>query len=80
MKAAPISLLRLQPGSRGRIFHLNTLPPLLKSRLSDLGVEEGIEVTFKRRLPFGGPVTIDVAGQLIGIRYGDAFGIEVMPL
>lgn len=80
MAVEQIALLQLRPGTKGRIFQLNRLSPLLRSRLSDLGVEEGMDVMLKRRLPFGGPITIEASGQLIGIRQDDAARIGVLPL
>ncbi|WP_237690828.1 FeoA family protein [Paenibacillus caui] len=77
MNQERIALDQLRPGNSARIFQMDLVAPLLKSRLSDLGVEEGTAIKIKSRIPFGGPITLEAAGQLIGIRQSDAARIEV---
>jgi ferrous iron transport protein A len=49
----------------------------LKRRMTDMGIVEGAEVSLKGIMPFGGPIMIEVGGQLITIRRKDAESIEV---
>ncbi|MBO8170312.1 MAG: ferrous iron transport protein A [Bacillaceae bacterium] len=50
---------------------------LVRRRLLDLGLKEGSRVRIYQKMPFGGPVVIQGAGQFVGIRYADAGTIEV---
>ncbi|MCJ8013318.1 ferrous iron transport protein A [Paenibacillus sp. KQZ6P-2] len=70
-------LLSLQPGATGSIYAIHDMNPILRRRLYDLGVHEGSVVSMKQRGPFGGPVTLECNGQLLGIRVKEARGIEV---
>ncbi|WP_110933631.1 FeoA family protein [Paenibacillus bouchesdurhonensis] len=71
-------LLHLKPGASGCIQHFGNIDPMLKQRLADLGVTEGSYVTVKRYCPWGGPVTLESGGQLLGIRKQQASYIEVV--
>ncbi|WP_246187853.1 FeoA family protein [Paenibacillus tengchongensis] len=51
--------------------------PILRRRLADLGVSEGVVVRLKGRGPFLGPVTLECNGQLFAIRRKEASRIEV---
>ncbi|WP_019639371.1 FeoA family protein [Paenibacillus fonticola] len=70
-------LLKLQPGESGCIRHFGHMDPILKQRLADLGVTEGADITIMRYSFWGGPVTLECGGQLIGIRKHQAAHIEV---
>ncbi|MDR0268823.1 FeoA family protein [Paenibacillus sp.] len=70
-------LLNLQPGTIGSIYAIKEMNPILRRRLYDLGVHEGSVVSMKQRGPFGGPVTLECNGQLLGIRLKEAREIEV---
>ncbi|GIO31546.1 MULTISPECIES: FeoA family protein [Paenibacillus] len=73
----PTPLLDLQPGATGSIYAINQMNPILRRRLSDLGVHEGSVISMKQRGPFRGPVTLECNGQLFGIRLKEAKEIEV---
>lgn len=71
-------LLKLEPGASGCIRNFGKMDTLLKQRLADLGVTEGARVTVKSYCPWGGPVTLESNGQLLGIRKQQASHIEVV--
>lgn len=77
MMNEPTSLIDLQPGSSGSIYAIKEMNPILRQRLYDLGVHEGSIVSMKQRGPFGGPITLECNGQLLGIRQKEAREIEV---
>ncbi|GAA0133517.1 hypothetical protein YSY43_03570 [Paenibacillus sp. YSY-4.3] len=71
-------LLHLKAGTSGCIRNFGGIDPMLKQRLADLGVTEGSNITIIRYCPWGGPVTLDCGGQLLGIRKQQAAHIEVV--
>ncbi|WP_379132764.1 ferrous iron transport protein A [Paenibacillus sp. sgz500958] len=77
MASISCSLLHLQPGSTGLIHKIEGMDPVLRRRLADLGVSEGVVVRIKGKGPFRGPVTIECNGQLFAIRRREASRIEV---
>lgn len=60
-----------------RILNLGNVSPIVKKRMNDLGLIEGVEISLYRVLPFKGPVIVDCQGQTISFRYNDAKCIEV---
>jgi len=77
MASDSCSLLYLQPGSTGLIYKIEGMNPILRRRLADLGVSEGVSVRLKGKGPFLGPVTLECNGQLFAIRRKEASRIEV---
>ncbi|MBW4084019.1 ferrous iron transport protein A [Paenibacillus sp. S150] len=69
--------MRLQPGSTGSIVRIEGMNPILRRRLADLGVSEGVRVRLKGKGPFLGPITLECNGQLFAIRRKEASKIEV---
>ncbi|MGE7612071.1 MULTISPECIES: FeoA family protein [unclassified Paenibacillus] len=51
--------------------------PVLRRRLADLGVSEGVNIRLKGKGPFWGPITLECNGQLFAIRRKEASLIEV---
>lgn len=70
-------LSNLVKGKQGIIIGIDHLNEKLKRRMRDLGVVEGAAVSLKGIMPFGGPIMIEVGGNLISIRRKDAESIEV---
>ena len=70
-----MDLTNLKPGHKAWIKDIAGVSGQLKRRLIDLGVMEGAEIIIQRALPFGGPLTIEMGGQWIGIRRSDAKNI-----
>lgn len=70
-------LSNLVKGKRGKITGIVHDNDKLKRRMTDMGVVEGAEVSLKGIMPFGGPIMIEVGGNLITIRRKDAASIEV---
>jgi ferrous iron transport protein A len=60
-----------------RIINMESVSPVVRRRLLDMGIMEGTLVQLKRSLPFGGPCMIEAEGQWIGIRRSDADNIRV---
>lgn len=52
MASTSCSLLRLQPGSTGCIHKIEGINPILRRRLADLGVSEGVSIRLKGKGPF----------------------------
>lgn len=77
MAAAPFSLMQLQLGTTGSIHRIEGIDPILRRRLADLGVAEGVTICLKGKAPFFGPVTLECNGQLFAIRRKEASRIEV---
>ncbi|MEK4877813.1 MULTISPECIES: FeoA family protein [Paenibacillus] len=77
MASTSCSLLRLQPGSTGYIYKIEGINPILRRRLADLGVSEGVSIRLKGKGPFLGPITLECNGQLFAIRRKEASLIEV---
>ncbi|KUP26075.1 FeoA family protein [Paenibacillus sp. DMB5] len=77
MASTSCSLLRLQPGTTGSIYRIEGMNPILRRRLADLGVSEGVMISLKGKGPFMGPITLECNGQLFAIRRKDASRIEV---
>lgn len=71
-------LADLKPGCKGWIKDLTAVNELLRCRLIDLGIMEGTEIRVKQKLPFGGPLTIEAGGQLLGIRRIEAKKIRLV--
>ncbi|KAA1187383.1 ferrous iron transport protein A [Paenibacillus sp. B2(2019)] len=71
------SLLQLQPGAAGNIHKIEGMNPVLRRRLADLGVSEGVNIRLKGKGPFWGPITLECNGQLFAIRRKEASLIEV---
>ncbi|WP_138493440.1 FeoA family protein [Paenibacillus pinistramenti] len=72
-------LADIKPGCKARITNMESLNEMVRRRLMDLGVADGVSVRMKRILPFGGPVAVEAGGQWIGLRRCDARRIEVAP-
>jgi ferrous iron transport protein A len=71
-----LSLSNLQPGNRAII---RTLPQeqLLATRLREMGLLCGTEVTYVRKAPLGDPLEIKVRGYSLSLRLKDAVAIHV---
>ncbi|WP_239004744.1 FeoA family protein [Paenibacillus tepidiphilus] len=77
MASTSCSLLHLKPGSSCSISKIEGMNPILRRRLADLGVSEGVVVRLKGKGPFLGPITLECNGQLFAIRRKEASRIEV---
>lgn len=67
----------LKEGEKAKILDTSRIDCLVRRRLLDLGITEGVEVCIKCFMPFGGPVMVESCGQCIGIRRKEAIQIEV---
>lgn len=67
----------LKHGEKARIRDFSKLTDLVRRRLIDMGIYEGVEVRLKSVMPFGGPCMIETFGQCVGIRRNEAATIRV---
>ncbi|WP_442601270.1 FeoA family protein [Paenibacillus sp. KN14-4R] len=72
-----MKLIDIPVGHSVRITDVTTLNNLVKRRLMDLGIMEGVIISLKKALPFGGPCTIESNGQWVAIRRSEACQIAV---
>ncbi|MGC8229183.1 FeoA family protein [Pseudobacillus badius] len=70
-------LSELGRGEKAKIVDLFNIDQMVKRRLLDFGIMEGIEVQLKQRMPFKGPFMLDYCGQCLGIRHQEAARIEI---
>lgn len=63
-----------------RITDLADVSDLVRRRLSDMGIVEGVSVSLKKKLPFRGPCTIESNGMWVAIRHIEAIRIGVEAL
>ncbi len=70
-------LSNLVKGKCGKITEIVHLNENLIRRMTDMGVVEGADISLRDTMPFGGPMMIEVGGNLITIRRKDAASIEV---
>ncbi|WP_458414344.1 FeoA family protein [Schinkia sp. CFF1] len=70
-------LAELKQGEKARIQDFSKLSDLVRRRLIDMGIYEGVEVSLKCNMPFGGPYMIETFGQCVGIRRNEATTIRV---
>ncbi|MBM3856649.1 MAG: ferrous iron transport protein A [Verrucomicrobia bacterium] len=66
----------LQPGERAIV---KTLPQdqLLSTRLREMGLLSGTEITYIRKAPLGDPLEIKIRGYSLSLRLKDAATISV---
>ncbi|MDO7907978.1 FeoA domain-containing protein [Paenibacillus sp. JX-17] len=60
-----------------KVMDLERVNDLVRHRLYDMGIMEGTMICLRKKLPFGGPCTIETNGQWIAIRHKEAQGIQV---
>jgi ferrous iron transport protein A len=72
-----MAMTQLQSGDRAKIVDLSRVSELVRRRLLDMGVTEGVEVCLKCTMPLGGPFMIESCGQCLGIRRSEAMRIQV---
>jgi Fe2+ transport system protein FeoA len=65
------SLDRLKPGHNGKIVSLKAQGKL-RTRLLDMGLVTGSEVTMIRKAPLGDPLEIEVKGYSLSLRKSEA--------
>jgi ferrous iron transport protein A len=53
------------------------VPPLLRQRLTELGLRHGAQVEVLRRAPLGGPVALRVGGGRLALRRAQAEQVGV---
>lgn len=66
------------PGIKARVTEL-LIKPAFKKRFLDLGMLPGTVVEVVRKIPFGGPMIIQVRGYQVGIRASEAKEVVIEP-
>ena len=74
-----MTLAELKEGESAVILSL-ALPAKIKKRFYDLGLTEGVGITFSGKAPSGDPVKINLRDFCLAIRKCDAARIEVEKL
>ena len=71
----------LEPGQRAVVRRVPDGDPALLRYLAGLGLVPDAPVTLVEKAPFGGPVTLDVAGvrRAVGIELAERIRVEVAP-
>ncbi len=75
----PLTLDRLTVGHSAEILQLH-LQDLALTRLMEMGLFQGTQVTLVRRAPLGDPLELQVGDYRLSLRALDAALIEVRPL
>ena len=70
------SLSELQPGDKAIILALPQ-EQILATRLREMGLLSGTEITYVRKAPLGDPLEIKVRGYSLSLRLKDASAISV---
>ena len=65
----------LRPGESGTVCGFSDQE--LSTKLLEMGVLPGTEVTMKLKAPFGCPVCIEVAGYILSLRINEASTISL---
>ena len=68
----------LRSGESAAIRALHAAPGAV-SRLYDMGLTQGANVTLLRSAPFGDPLVVSLRGYRLAIRRADARRVEVEP-
>lgn len=75
---AQATLANINKGKKARI--LSVSENNLKSKLMELGIISGRELTVLFQAPFGDPIAIDMEGFVLSLRKSEAALIQVTPL
>jgi len=73
-----MTLDQLRPGQRGVVTGWTTDEP--PTRLLEMGVLEGTELTIVRWAPLGDPIDLRIRGYHLSLRKQDAELIRIRPL
>jgi ferrous iron transport protein A len=67
----------LRPGQKCIVLAFHNDNAALRSRLLDMGITKGVEVTVKKMAPLGDPIDIYLRGYELCLRRADMMGIDV---
>lgn len=70
-------LSNIELDKKAIIQDVSNLSLMIQRRLLDMGIGEGVIISVKRKLPFGGPFIIESHGQSISLRRLEASRIYV---
>ncbi len=72
------TLADMPEGAPGRVLRVRCQQPEMLRYLGRLGIYPGTAVTVRERAPFGGPLLVDVAGNVHALAYAIAEEIDVI--
>ena len=75
-----MKLSELKKGEKGKVVSVVCSNSVLKRRMLDMGITEGVEVCVKKIAPFGDPIGIELRGYELCLRKKDLSNIEVIKL
>ncbi len=75
-----MKLNELKKGEKGKVLHISSDNKVLKRRMLDMGITNGVEVMVKKIAPFGDPICLYLRGYELCLRKDDLSGIEVKKL
>ena len=75
-----MKLSELKKGERCKVISINNFNPLLRRRMLDMGITNGVEIKVKKIAPFGDPIDIELRGYELCLRKVDLSNIEVIKL
>ncbi|MFM8241908.1 MAG: ferrous iron transport protein A [Crocinitomicaceae bacterium] len=56
---------------------LEVLPSPLSSKMAELGIIEGVELSVAFKAPFGDPIAIELNGSLLSLRKNEASLVKI---
>lgn len=68
----------LKPGESGYVAYIGSVDPVVRRRLTDMGITPLTEVSVIKIAPFGDPVEIHLRGYELSLRKSDAAQITLM--
>lgn len=75
-----MKLSELKKGEKGKVVSVSESNILLKRRMLDMGITNGVVVNVKKIAPFGDPIDIELRGYELCLRKADLSSIEVIKL
>lgn len=67
----------LPKGYKAKVINIQNMDKVLKRRLMDMGITEGVQVKIKKVAPLGDPVDIEIRGYELCLRKKDLALIDV---
>lgn len=67
----------LKRGQKGRVISLNEERQVLKQRLLDMGITDGVTIKITKIAPLGDPICIELRGYSLLVRKADVQNVVV---
>ena len=75
-----MKLSELRKGDCAKVVSISNSNKVLKKRMLDMGITEGVEVFVKKVAPLGDPICLELRGYELCLRKSDLTNIEVNKL